>query len=232
MTHQAARPRFLDQLGDELRRVAERETTRSHGATRRHRVRTGVAAVAATLALAAGAGAATGTLHLPGGGGPDFVARETTGHFGSALTGELSVLDRARTPADAMGNAAAYVTGPDSPAPGSSLRVVPGGPASATPHASATSLPVWLLPTESGDVNVQALPPGATGTAGFSADTSALDKGWARMTVDDDLIGLAPDAVRTVTVTLESGVQVKLRVVDNVYGAHFDAGVSAVNYDR
>jgi len=231
MSDAGTRPRFLDDLGHELARVAARDQRR--GARPRSRARTAVLAVVATLLLATVAGAATGTLPLPGSGGPHFVTRDATGSFAPAVVRELAVLARPRTAQDSMGSAAAFVTGAGSPAPGSSLRVVPGGPMPGQEHATAISLPVWLLPADGGTVSMQVLPEGADGPASaFAADAAMVESRRARMTVGDDLVGLAPNGIRSVTATLSDGSQVRLQVHDNVYGARLAGSVSGVSFDR
>jgi len=225
MTASAQRPDFVAQLGVELARL-EREAAQR----RRPRVRPRALALAAAASFVAvaGAGAATGVLPLPG-GGPQFAASDATGRFSAALARDVTVLTRPRTLADAMGDAAGFVTGSGSPAPGSSLRVAVPPPAEGTPHASAVTLPVWLLPTSDGDVSMQVLPPGADGPAsGFAADDRMVREGHARMSVGDDLIGLAPDGVDRVELTLADGTRIGLPVVQNVYGAHLDEPVQNV----
>ena len=180
--------------------------------------------------LVGGAGAATGLVALPG-GGPDFVAPEATGQFSPALADHLSVLTRRRTAEDSMGKAASLVAGPDSPAPGSSLRVVVPPPIDGTPHAKATTLPVWLVPTSTGDVSMQVLAPGADGPgSGFAADLQMVDNGHALMSVNQDVFGLAPDGVSSVSITLEDGTQVSLPVAGNVFGAHLDEAAQSVKF--
>jgi hypothetical protein len=231
MSDAGTRPQFLDDLGHELMRVAAQD--RRRGASARSRTRTAVLAVVATLLLVTAAGAATGTLPLPGSGGPQFVARDATGSFAPSVIRELAVLARPRTAEDSMGSAAAFVTGAGSPAPGSSLRVVPGEPVVGEEHATAISLPVWLLPADGGTVSMQVLPEGADGPASaFAADAAMVESGRARMTVGDDLVGLAPNGVQTATATLSDGSQVHLRVHDNVYGAHLAGSVTGVSFDR
>ncbi|HZV76064.1 MAG TPA: hypothetical protein VFF79_20320 [Conexibacter sp.] len=230
MTTPAELPGFVTKLGDEFSRVAREEAMSRRPRRRSARVRTVVLAALASLLLVGGAGAATGLVPLPG-DGPDFVAQDATGQFSPALTAHLSVLTRPRSGADSMGRAASFVAGPDSPAPGSSLRVTVPPPADGTPHASATALPVWLLPTSTGDVSMQVLSPGADGPgSGFAADLQMVEQGRARMSVNQDVIGLAPDGVRTVRITLEGGARVSLPVVANVYGAHLDEAAQGVEF--
>lgn len=225
---QAERPTFVVAIGDELERVAREEMARSRRARRPVRIRTLVLAALASLALVAGAGAATGLVSLPG-GGPDFVPQEATGRFNPGLADRVSVLERPRTLADSMGAAASFVAGPDGAAPGSSLRVTVPPPADGTPGASATALPVWLVPTSSGNVSMQVLAKGADGPAsGFAADLQMVEQGHARMSVDRDLFGLAPDGVDHVDVLLRGGGRLSLPVVENVYGAHLDSPVQSV----
>lgn len=222
-------PSFVTTLGDEFARVAREDAAR-RPVRRPVRARTLVLAALATLMLVGGAGAATGLVPLPG-GGPDFVARDATGQFSSALVDHVSVLKRSRTAADSMGSAAAFVAGPDEPAPGSSLRIMVPPPADGTSHATATTLPVWLVPTSSGDVSMQVLAPGADGPgSGFAADLKMVEQGHALMTVGRDVFGLAPDGVRSVTVTLADGTGVSLPVVGNVFGAHLDEAVQGVDF--
>ncbi|HEX7290983.1 MAG TPA: hypothetical protein VF250_07635 [Conexibacter sp.] len=232
MTTPTERPAFVDAIGDELRRVARADMTRATRARRPLRIRTAVLAVLATLALVGAAGAA-GLVPLPGGGGgPHFSSQEATGRFSPALTDRVAALGEPRTAADAMGEAARYVAGPDGPAPGSSLRVAVPPPAQGTSHASATVLPVWLVPTASGAVSMQVLAKGADGPAsGFAADLRMVEQGHAWMTVDRDLIGLAPDGVDRVDVLLRGGAHVSLPVVKNVFGAKLDAAVRGVRLD-
>jgi hypothetical protein len=228
MTTSTEQPDFVAKLGDEFTRVAREASEPRY--RRPARARTLVLAAFASLLVVGGAGAATGLVPLPG-SGPDFVAQDATGQFSAALTREVSVLSRTRTPADSMGQAAAFVAGSDGPAPGSSLRVVVPAPAAGTPHASAVTLPVWLLPTSSGDVSMQVLPPGADGPAsGFAADPQMIDQGHARMSVGSNLVGLAPDGVSHVDVTLQDGAHVDLPVVQNVYGGHLDEPAQSVGF--
>lgn len=232
MTTSAERPTFVNVIGDELARVARADAKRARAVRRPARVRTFVLATVATLALVAAAGAATGIVPLSG-GGPDFAPREATGQFSPALIEHVSALSRARTAADSMGEAAAYVAGPDGAAPGSSLRVVAAPPEEGTPHASATTLPIWLVPTASGDVSMEVLPKGADGPAsGFAADVEMVEQGHALMTVGRDLVGLAPNGVDHVDVQLQDGAQLSLPVVGNVYGAHLDEPVASVELAR
>lgn len=232
MTTSLDRPAFVAAIGDELERIARADAARARRARRPARVRTLALAALASLALVAAAGAATGIVPLPG-GGPDFAPRAATGQFSPALVEHVSALGRSRTAADAMGRAAAYVAGPDGAAPGSSLRVAVPPPADGTPHASASTLPVWLVPTAGGDVSMQVLPKGADGPASaFAADVQMVEQGHAWMTVDRDLLGVAPDGVDHVDVRLQDGAQVALPVVGNVYGAHLDEPVRNVELPR
>jgi hypothetical protein len=227
MNRSAKQPAFLDELGDQFARIA-RQSARGRAARRYRPLRSPLLTGAAILLLAGGAGAATGVVPIPG-GGPDFVAQEASGSFSPELTERIAVLSRSRTDADSMGSAAAYLSGSDRPAPASSLRVKPPAPPAGTPHATATTLPIWLVPTASGAVSMQILPPGATGPAsGFAADVSMLEAGRAWMTVDHDFAGLAPDGVERVIVMLRDGKRVDLPVEGNVYGAHFDMAVDDV----
>ncbi|MFL5817898.1 MAG: hypothetical protein ACJ76L_09880 [Conexibacter sp.] len=228
MSAQAERPAFVVAIGEELERIAREDIARARRARRPVRVRTLVLAALASLALVGAAGAATGLVPLPG-HGPDFVPREATGHFSPALAARVSVLERARTQADSMGPAAAFVAGPDGAAPGSSLRVAVPPPAAGTPDASAMVLPVWLLPTANGGVSMQVLAKGADGPAsGFAADLRMVEQGHARMSVNRDLMGLAPDGVDHVDVLLRDGTRLSLPVVQNVFGAHLDEPVQSV----
>ena len=230
MTTPVEPPGFVTTLGDEFARVAREEAVRRPARRRPVRVRTVVLAALASLVLVGGAGAATGLVPLPG-GGPHFVAQEATGQFSSELTSHLSVLARPRTAADSMGKAAAFVAGPGSPAPGSSLRVAVPPPADGTPHASASTLPVWLVPTATGDVSMQVLPPGADGPgSGFAADLQMVEQGHALMSMGQDAFGLAPDGVSSVSVTLQDGTHVRLPVVGNVFGAHLDEAARSVSF--
>lgn len=229
MTTSVEPPAFLVELGEELARVAREDALRRRPRRRPARARSLVLAAFASLVLVAGAGAATGLVPLPGGGGPAFVAHDATGRFSPQLTSRLSALARPRTAADSMGDAAAFVTGPDAPAPGSSLRVAVVAPPDGTAHATAAVLPVWLLPTSAGDVSMQVLPPGADGPAsGFTADLGMVEQGHALMTVGGDVFGLAPDGVASVRVVLGDGTRVTLPVVGNVFGAHLDEPVRGV----
>jgi len=238
MTESADRPRFLDALGAELSRVARVEAARANAAPRRARTRRRLAAGAAvaTLALAGAAGAATRVVSiselLPGGGHDPaqvqrFAPSDATAAFGPMLVRKLSVLRRPRTAADAMGAAARYVGGDVAPA--SSLRIEAPSPPAGTPHARATTLPSWIVPTTSGDAALYALSPGATGPgSGVAATPEMLAAGHAWMTTNHDLLGLAPNGVAHVTVTLRDGSRVALPVVSNVFGARFDQGVTDV----
>jgi len=230
-------PTFLTELGTELSRIAREEHARTRRGRRPRSRRTLVLAVAAVLALAGGAGAATDIVPFPEllhpgdgpppKGGPRFAPREQTASFDLALVRELSVLRRERTPADSMGAAAAYVSG--NVAPGSSLRVSAPAPPAGTPHATVTTLPAWILPTMDGSASMHTLSPGATGPGtGFAADAAMLASGRTYMTSNHDLIGLAPNSVRTVSVTLRNGATVRLPVVENVFGARFDQGIATV----
>jgi hypothetical protein len=239
MTESLERPRFLDVLGVELSRVVRAEAARTVRVPPRRtpRWRVVLAATAATLAIAGGAGAATGVVsisELVPGGGTDpaqvqqFAPPEATGTFDPALAGQLSVLARARTSADEMGAPGRYVGG--DVAPGSSLRIEAPAPTAGTPHAEATTLPSWIVPTSSGAAALYSLSPGATGPGtGVAATVAMLDAGHAWMTTNDDLLGLAPDGVEHVTVTLRDGSQVELPVVGNVFGARFDQGIADVH---
>jgi hypothetical protein len=228
MTTSTEQHDFVAKLGDEFARVAREASGPRY--RRPVRARTLVLAAFASLLIAGGAGAATGLVPLPG-SGPDFVAQDATGQFSPTLTRDVSVLSRARTADDSMGKAAAFVAGADGPAPGSSLRVVVPAPAEGTPHASAVTLSVWLLPTSSGDVSMQVLPPGADGPAsGFAADPQMVDQGHAQMSVGSNVVGLAPDGVSRVDVTLQDGTHVGLPVVQNVYGAHLDEPAESVGF--
>jgi hypothetical protein len=231
MSTPAERPLFLTDLGRELSRLAREQR---HGRPARgDRLRSMALSGLAVLLLAAGAGAATGVVPLPG-GGPDFVAPQATGRFSPSLSDELTVLTRARTNADSMGEAGAHVAGPDGPAPGSSLRVTPPAVPSGTPHASATDLNVWLLPTASGRVAMYAMGADSDATGpgtGFSADREMVRQGHAFMTTNFDVVGLVPDGVRSVRVKLGDASVVELPVADNVFGAHFDAEVRAIAFD-
>lgn len=229
MTTPVEPPGFVTPLGDEFARVAREDAARR---LRRRpvRIRTVVLAALASLVLVGGAGAATGLVSLSG-GGPHFVAQEATGQFSSALTSHLSVLRRPRTGADSMGAAAAYVTSAGSPAPGSSLRVAVPPPPAGTPHATASTLPVWLVPTSTGDVSMQVLPPGADGPgSGFAADLQMVEQGHALMSMGQDAFGLAPDGVGSVSVALQDGTHVKLPVVGNVFGARLDEAAQGVSF--
>lgn len=230
MTTPVEAPGFVTVLGDEFARVAREEATRRPARRRPARARTVVLAALASLVLVGGAGAATGLVPLPG-GGPHFVARDATGQFSPDLASHVSVLARPRTAADSMGEAASFVAGPDGPAPGSSLRVAVPPPAAGTPHATATLLPVWLVPTSTGDVSMQVLPPGAAGPAsGFAADLQMVEHGHALMSVNQDVFGVAPDGVSSVSVTLQDGTHISLPVVGDVFGAHLDEAVQAVDF--
>ncbi len=235
MIDSTEQPRFMTALGRELARVARAEGHRARPTRRPARMRAVLAVIASTLALAAGAGAATGVVSvsdlIPGGPSPADVQRfapaEASATFDPALVRELSVLQRPRTQADAMGTAAQHVSG--DVAPGSSLRIAAPAPPAGTPHARATTLPAWVVPTSAGTAALYSLSPGATGPGtGVAADVAMLEQGHARMTVDDDLIGLAPDGVREVTVTLRDGSTVHLPVEGNVFGARFDQSVAGV----
>jgi len=230
MNPEGVPPSFVRELRRELSRVAREEAERRPARRRAVRGRTVVLAALASLVLVGGAGAATGLIPLSG-GGPDFAAKDATGEFSPALIGRLSVLKRPRIAADSMGRAGAFVAGPDSPAPGSSLRVPVPAPAVGTPHASATGLPVWLLPTSTGDVTMQVLAPGATGPgSGFAAGVAMLEQGHAWMSLGQDVMGLAPDRVNSVRVTLRDGTRIRLPVVGNVFGAHLDEPVQGVSF--
>lgn len=235
MTESAERPRFMDALGAELSRVARAEAARASRAPRRRTTRRQLIAVAAAVTLAAGgaAGAATGVVSIseliPGGVNDpaqvqQFAPSEATAEFDPALVRELSVLRRPRTAADEMGAPGRYVGG--DVAPGSSLRILAPPPEPGTPHAGATTIPSWILPTSTGAAALYGLSPGATGPGtGVAATPQMLEAGRARMTTNDDLLGLAPDGVDRVTVTLRDGSRVELPVAGNVYGARFDQGV-------
>jgi hypothetical protein len=234
------RPAFLTALGSELARVADAERARTRRSRRPRSARTLALAAAATLALAGGAAATTGVGPLPDlfhpcdgpppAGAPQFTPRDATAEVSPALARRLDVLQRPRTAADSMGEAAAYVSGSGA-APGSSLRVSAPPPDPGTRHATATTVSAWLVPAANGTVTLQMLAPGATGPAsGFAADVEMLDRGHARMTLDRDLLGLAPNGVSDVTVTLTDGSEVVLPVVDNVFGAHLDQPVTDVRF--
>jgi hypothetical protein len=221
VTGEDDRPRFLVELGDELARVAHQDQARRRSLGR-VRLRPAVLAGAATLAMGAAAGAASGVIDLPG-GESGFVPRTATARFAPSLVEHVSVLGRARTGADSMGDAAARVVGADGPAPASSLRVHPPAPP-AHAHARPTELTVWLLPTVSGAVNIQVLAPGAEGPMrGFTADAQLIGSGRARINVEHDVLGIVPDGVSAVTIVLRGGERVQLPVADNVYGAHLGA---------
>lgn len=238
MIESPERPHFLDTLGAELSRVARAEAARGTSAPRRRRarMRLGAAVAAATLAGGGAAGAATGVVSvsqlIPGGGHDPaqvqrFAASGATSRFDAALVRELSVLRRPRTAGDAMGAAGNYVSGDAAPA--SSLRIAPPPPAAGTPHAQATELPSWILPTSTGAAALYVLAPGASGPgSGVGATAAMLDAGQAWTTTNDDLIGLAPDGVAHVAVALQDGSTVELPVAGNVFGAHFDQGIVGV----
>jgi hypothetical protein len=229
-------PAFLAALRLELSRITREEAQATQRRARRFgRRRTLVLAVTGLLALAGGAGA-TGLVPLPElihpngapapQSGPAFAPHDAVGGFDPALVSTVSVLERARTDADDMGDAGRYVAGSGSP--GSSLRITAPEPPN-SPHASVSTLRAWLVPTTTGAVSMQALSPGATGPgSGFAADAQMVVHGRAYMTVDDDLLGLAPDGVDSVLVTLRDGSTVELPVVANVFGAHFDMPVAGV----
>lgn len=243
MSESSHPPLFLDELGAELARVARAEASRrrrTRGPLPVVRTRTLVLTIAATLALAGAAGAGTGLVPLtdvdltPGGGspvadGPHFAASSATGRFDPALVRELLLLRRPRTGADSMGDAARHLVGG---APGSSLRLTVPAPADGTPHAHGSTVPAWVVPTPTGTASLQLLAPGADGLgSGVVADAEMLERGRAYMTLDEDLVGLAPDGVRSVTVTLRDGAHVRLPVVENVFGAHLAGGVAGVALD-
>jgi hypothetical protein len=232
----------LDALGAELARVARAEVAPAVRSPRRRlaRMRLIAAGAAATFAIAGVAGAASGVVSvselIPGGGHDpaqvqQFAPPEQMGSFDPALVRELSVLRRARAASDSMGAVADYVSG--DAAPGSSLRIEAPTPPPGTPHASPTTLPTWILPTSTGAAALYGLSPGATGPGtGVAATPEMLEAGHAWMTTNDDLLGLAPDGVARVTVTLRDGSTVTLPVVGNVFGARFDQGVVSVALTR
>ncbi len=237
MTDASQRPPFVDELGAELARVASAETARRGRRTPPARMRGAVLAAAATLALAGAAGAATGTISvstlIPGDGHAPaqvqrFAAVDATATFDPALVREVSLLRRTRTHADEMGAPGHYVNG--DVAPGSSLRVEAPPPAPGTPHADATKLPAWVLPTSTGAAALYSLSPGATGPGtGVAATPEMLEAGHAWMTTNDALLGLAPDGVERVTITLRDGSAVQLPVSGNVFGAQLDQSVTSVH---
>jgi hypothetical protein len=228
MTTSLDRPPVLRALGLQLERAADREAAASRAG--RRRLRSGLLVGSTVLLLAGGTGVATGIVPVPGGDGPQFVASEATARLSDDLRARLSGLERPRVARDGLGAAAAFVSGPNGPAPGSSLRLTPPPLPTGTPHASASTVDSWALPTRDGTVSLQQLVPSTNGGpgSGVSADAKMLDAGQAFMTTDDDLIGLAPDGVRSVSVHLQDGSVVSLPVAENVFGAQFDQSVERI----
>lgn len=238
MTDTHSRPLFLSEIRSELARVAHEESLRLHRTRRPRRIRTVALASVLALAVAGGAGAATGVVSFPdllhpGSGpppqdGPRLAAADSVGEFDPALVRELEVLRRPRTADDAMGATASRHVA-SNVAPAASLRITAPDPPAGTPHATTAALPTWIVPTSTGTAALYSLAPGATGPGtGVAADVAMLLAGRAYMTTDDELIGLAPNGVRMVTVSLADGSTVELSVVGNVFGAQFDQPVTSV----
>lgn len=229
MTHRIEKPATLRTLGHQLELAAHRQAVSSKW-PRGRRLRGALLIGGTAFLFAGGAGVATGLVPLPGDDGPAFVAQEATAEMRPALAARLSGLQRPREASDSLGEAAAFVTGPDRPAPGSSLRLTPPDPAPGTAHARPSTVDSWALPTDAGTVALEQMVAGTRGGPGsaVSADATMLDAGRAYMTTNDDLIGLAPDGVRNVDIHLANGSTVRLHVENNVFGAKFDQSVQGV----
>lgn len=227
MTDHAEKPATLRTLGHQLDLVADRH---ARSPREGRRVRSALLAGCTVILFAGGASVATGVVPLPGNDGPGFVARDATAQMNPELAARLSGLQRPRTANDSLGAAAAFVAGPDGPAPGSSLRLTAPDPAPGTAHATPSTVESWALPTDAGTVALEQIVPGSRGGpgSGVSADVKMLDAGHAYMTTNNDLIGLAPDGISTVDAHLADGSTVRLKVVENVFGAQFDQAVQKI----
>jgi hypothetical protein len=234
-------PPFIAELRQEFRRVveADAEVAAASGTTVRprrlrlrrfdlSRLRVALPVLAALAALGGVTVVATDVVSVSGDSQPGTSAPAQSGAFSDELVQQVSMLGRPRTDADVIGTDVAQL--PADVEPGAALHVVPPPPPADSTHATPSDAENWLLPADRGDLVIGMSVAGTPVWALTRADSSRVERGLAVGARGDNLIGVVPNGVESVTVRLKSGESVELPVRDNVFGAHLDGDFAGVEW--